>query len=111
MRNPDPAFHFDAESGSCFFDLMRIRIQLSTFLPDPSESAISFVCFVFRAPGCEKKVVEIAADYEQKRLLATKAIQQKPAGEERTPNSVWSGLGFSSSMPAAVIRYLRYLDL
>jgi hypothetical protein len=60
---------------------------------------------VFRAPGCEKKVVEIAADYEQKRLLATKAIQQKPAGEERTPNSVWSGLGFSSSMPAAVIRY------
>ena len=49
-------------------------------------------------------MVEIAADYEQKRLLATKAIQQKPAGEERTPNPVWSGLGFSSSMPAAVIR-------
>lgn len=25
-------------------------------------------------------------------------------GEPRTPNSVWSGLGFSSSMPEAVIR-------
>ena len=46
-----------------------------------------------RAPGCEKKVVEIAtADYEQKKLLATKAIQHKPMGEPRTPNSVWSGM-------------------
>merc|ERR1712142_801144 len=58
-----------------------------------------------RAPGCEKKVVQIAAaDYEHKKLLATKAIQNKPMGEPRTPNSVWSGLGFSSSMPEAVIR-------
>jgi len=58
-----------------------------------------------RAPGCEKKVVQIAtADYEHKKLLATKAIQHKPMGERRTPNSVWSGMGFSSSMPEAVIR-------
>eukprot|EP00092_Neocalanus_flemingeri_P091965 GFUD01116682.1.p1 GENE.GFUD01116682.1~~GFUD01116682.1.p1 ORF type:complete len:179 (-),score=47.96 GFUD01116682.1:809-1345(-) len=58
-----------------------------------------------RAPGCEKKVVQIAtADYEHKKLLATKAMQHKPMGEPRTPNSVWSGLGFSSSMPEAVIR-------
>merc|ERR550519_579982 len=58
-----------------------------------------------RAPGCEKKVVQIAtADYEHKKLLATKAMQHKPMGESRTPNSVWSGLGFSSSMPEAVIR-------
>ena len=59
-----------------------------------------------RAPGCEKKVVEIAtaADYEQKRLLATKAMHHKPMGEPRTPNSAWSGLGFSCSMPEAVIR-------
>merc|ERR1712142_1434572 len=35
-----------------------------------------------RAPGCEKKVVQIAtADYEHKKLLATKAIQHKPMGE------------------------------
>ena len=46
-----------------------------------------------RAPGCEKKVVQIAAaDYEHKKLLATKAIQNKPMGEPRTPNSVWSGI-------------------
>lgn len=51
-----------------------------------------------RAPGCEKK------DYEQKKLLATQAMKSKPMGEPRTPNSVWSGLGFSSSMPEAVIR-------
>ena len=45
-----------------------------------------------RAPGCEKKVVQIAtADYEHKKLLATKAMQHKPMGEPRTPNSVWSG--------------------
>ena len=46
-----------------------------------------------RAPGCEKKVVQIAtADYEHKKLLATKAIQHKPMGEPRAPNSVWSGM-------------------
>jgi len=58
-----------------------------------------------RAPGCEKKVVQIAtADFEHKKLLATKAMQHKPMGEPRIPSSVWSGLGFSSSMPEAVIR-------
>ena len=31
-------------------------------------------------------------------------MRSKPMGEPRTPNSVWSGLGFSSSMPEAVIR-------
>ena len=45
-----------------------------------------------RAPGCEKKVVEIAsADYDHQKLLAAKAIHQKPKGEMRTPNPVWSG--------------------
>ena len=57
-----------------------------------------YFLIIFRAPGCEKK------DYEQKKLLATQAMRSKPMGEPRTPNSVWSGLGFSSSMPEAVIR-------
>ena len=46
-------------------------------------------------------------DYDQKRLLATRAVQQqsKPcAGEPRTPTQTWSGLGFSNSMPENVIR-------
>merc|ERR1719427_1242463 len=57
-----------------------------------------------RAPGCEKKFVQTANDYEHKKFLATKAVKNKPMGEVRTPNAVWSGLGFSSSMPEAVIR-------
>ena len=43
-------------------------------------------------------------DYEAKRLLASKAKSLKPTGEERTPTPAWAGLGFSSSMPDAVLR-------
>ncbi|XP_014669291.1 PREDICTED: protein bicaudal C homolog 1-B-like [Priapulus caudatus] len=44
-------------------------------------------------------------DYEHKKLMATKAMQKKPVGSEsRTPTDTWSGLGFSKSMPDAVIR-------
>ena len=57
-----------------------------------------------RAPGCEKKIVTTLDDYEQKRLVATKARQHKPMGEPRTPNPGWAGLGFSSSMPEVVMR-------
>jgi len=61
-----------------------------------------------RAPGCEKKTLQLAVqtqmDYDQKKLLATKAIQTKPTGEPRTPTPSWSGLGFSNSMPESVIR-------
>jgi len=59
-----------------------------------------------RAPGCEKKSLEMAAqnltpfDYEQKRLLATKAMQSKPnASDFRVPTSAWSGYGLSQSIP------------
>ena len=46
----------------------------------------------------------IISDYDQKKLLATKAIQTKSTGEPRTPTPSWSGLGFSNSMPESVIR-------
>ncbi|XP_067215196.1 protein bicaudal C isoform X2 [Linepithema humile] len=60
-----------------------------------------------RAPGCEKKSLEMAAqqnltpfDYEQKKLLATKAMQNKPSGSDfRVPTSAWSGYGLSQSIP------------
>ena len=67
----------------------------------------------FKAPGCEKEVVQItesaaqgnlSQEYDSKKLLADKALQHKPDGDPRTPNRVWSGLGFSSSMPESVIR-------
>ncbi|XP_025156044.1 protein bicaudal C homolog 1 isoform X4 [Harpegnathos saltator] len=59
-----------------------------------------------RAPGCEKKTLEMAAqqnltpfDYEQKKLLAAKAMQSKPSGDYRVPTSAWSGYGLSQSIP------------
>ncbi|XP_029155698.1 protein bicaudal C homolog 1-B isoform X2 [Nylanderia fulva] len=60
-----------------------------------------------RAPGCEKKTLELAAqqhltpfDYEQKKLLATKAVQNKPSNSDfRVPTSAWSGYGLSQSIP------------
>ncbi|XP_070544405.1 protein bicaudal C homolog 1-like isoform X2 [Ptychodera flava] len=49
-----------------------------------------------------------ALDYEHKKLMATKAMQKRPLGSEvRTPTDMWSGLGFSRSMPEAVIREAR----
>lgn len=58
-----------------------------------------------RAPGCEMKSLQKQMDYDQKRLLATRAMQSKPSSNEpRTPTPSWSGLGFSSSMPESVIR-------
>ena len=68
-----------------------------------------------RAPGCEKKNLQMQqyraqqqqnrnVDFDEKRLLATRAIQSKPTGEPRTPTPAWSGLGFSNSMPEHMIK-------
>ncbi|KAK3602401.1 hypothetical protein CHS0354_030122 [Potamilus streckersoni] len=67
-----------------------------------------------RAPGIERKLLNTTllfsppysfnVDYEQKKLMANKAMQKKPFGESRIPTHVWSGLGFSKSMPEAAIR-------
>ncbi|KAL8619173.1 hypothetical protein ACOMHN_049955 [Nucella lapillus] len=43
-------------------------------------------------------------DYEQKKLLALKAMQKNPNGESRIPTDRWSGFGFSKSMPESAIR-------
>ena len=32
------------------------------------------------------------------------AMQKKPEGESRTPTDLWSGMGFSKSMPDTAIR-------
>ncbi|XP_043912342.1 protein bicaudal C homolog 1 [Protopterus annectens] len=78
-----------------------------------------------KAPGSERAAERAAAqqnllapqttysnmqayDYEQKKLLATKAMLKKPVVTEvRTPTNTWSGLGFSKSMPAETIKELR----
>ena len=73
--------------------------------PGPAVSSPSFFSHERRAPGCEMKSLQKQMDYEQKRLMATRAIQSKPtAGEPRTPVGSWSGLGFSNSMPEHAIR-------
>ncbi|XP_069055313.1 protein bicaudal C homolog 1-A-like [Pleurodeles waltl] len=58
----------------------------------------------------EKSNIEerLKADYERKKLLATKAMQRKPVVTEvRTPTDTWSGLGFSKSMPAEAVKELQ----
>ncbi|XP_059097133.1 protein bicaudal C homolog 1-like isoform X2 [Tigriopus californicus] len=64
-----------------------------------------------RAPGCEKKQLGQGPDtndqlplYEQKKLQATKARQQKPKGETRTPTANWAGWGFSQSLTDSMLR-------
>ncbi|XP_071952231.1 protein bicaudal C homolog 1-like isoform X2 [Antedon mediterranea] len=72
-----------------------------------------------RAPGCERKERErqiqkagemeclspFLLNYEQKKVLATRAMKKKPVvSEVRTPTATWSGLGFSKSMPESAIR-------
>lgn len=60
-----------------------------------------------RAPGCEKKTLEMVAqknltpyDYEQKKMMAVQAIQNKPKPTDyRVPTAAWSGYGLSQTMP------------
>ncbi|CAL7948010.1 unnamed protein product [Xylocopa violacea] len=76
------------------------NLDLSSMLSDLSVSDR-------RAPGCEKKSLEMAAqqnltpfDYEQKKMLAVKAVQTKPSSNDyRVPTSAWSGYGLSQSIP------------
>ncbi|RUS76830.1 hypothetical protein EGW08_015402 [Elysia chlorotica] len=65
------------------------------------------------SPGMERKdsatslfasPLQFAFDYEQKKLLAMKAMQKKPEGESRIPTDIWAGMGFSRSMPESAIR-------
>ncbi|KAB1271507.1 Protein bicaudal C-like protein 1 [Camelus dromedarius] len=99
-------------------------------LSDPELSAAESPLADKKAPGSERAAERAAAaqqnnerarlaprpsyvnmqafDYEQKKLLATKAMLKKPVVTEvRTPTNTWSGLGFSKSMPAETIKELR----
>ncbi|XP_072164676.1 protein bicaudal C homolog 1-like [Diadema setosum] len=82
-----------------------------------------------RAPGCERRERRLERkleqekelegedketassygdDYDKKKFLATKAMKKKPvAPEVRVPTDLWSGLGFSKSMPESAIREAR----
>ncbi|XP_066994611.1 protein bicaudal C [Anabrus simplex] len=71
-----------------------------------------------RAPGCEKKTLEIAAqrafsqeDREQKILQAYRAMQKQPNPSEiRVPTTAWSGYGFSQSSPVPEVKDNMFQD-
>ncbi|XP_012263434.2 protein bicaudal C isoform X1 [Athalia rosae] len=73
------------------------NLDLSSMLSDLSDR---------RAPGCEKKTLEMVAqsnltpfDYEQKKIMGVQAIQSKPsASDYRVPTSAWAGLGLSQTV-------------
>jgi len=45
-------------------------------------------------------------EYELRKQMAKNAMQSQVSGKVRTPTNAWSGLGFSNSMPEAVIKEL-----
>lgn len=50
------------------------------------------------------------ADYEQKKFLAVKALQNMPnTNEVRIPTSVWSGYGFSLTSPSSMLSGKEFL--
>ncbi|KAF5894277.1 protein bicaudal C 1-B-like isoform X1 [Clarias magur] len=85
------------------------HLRSDCLLSDPEPDTVADK----RAPGSERAAERIrlaphAFDYEQKKLLATKAMLKKPVVTEvRTPTNTWSGLGFSKSMPAESIKQIR----
>ncbi|KAL4597542.1 hypothetical protein GN956_G25940 [Arapaima gigas] len=106
------------------------HLHSDCLLSDSDSSASESPVADKRAPGSERAAERAAAaqqnsdrirltsqssfanmqafDYEQKKLLATKAMLKKPVVTEvRTPTNTWSGLGFSKSMPAETIKELR----
>ncbi|XP_051042835.1 protein bicaudal C homolog 1 isoform X2 [Phodopus roborovskii] len=106
------------------------HLHTDRLLSDPELSATESPLTDKKAPGSERAAERAAAqqnserarlassqppyahmqafDYEQKKLLATKAMLKKPVVTEvRTPTNTWSGLGFSKSMPAETIKELR----
>nr|XP_027222124.1 protein bicaudal C homolog 1-like [Penaeus vannamei] len=81
----------------------------------PSSSDINAISALLtdldrRAPGCEKKQIEMAAqkltlsDYSSKKVQAAKAMKEQVSSNPRTPTSNWSGYGFSKSLPGYIIR-------
>uniref|UniRef100_A0A023GGC7 Putative vigilin n=1 Tax=Amblyomma triste TaxID=251400 RepID=A0A023GGC7_AMBTT len=58
--------------------------------------------------GCERKVSFGSPlphlDYERRKLLATKAMQEHVGCTKRVPSSTWSGFGFSKSMPESMVK-------
>ncbi|KAM4032615.1 protein bicaudal C homolog 1 isoform 3-T4 [Anomaloglossus baeobatrachus] len=91
------------------------RLHTERLLSDSEMSSPEGPITDKKAPGSERAAEraaqqnsERAYDYEQKKLLATKAMLKKPVVTEvRTPTNTWSGLGFSKSMPAETIKELR----
>ncbi|XP_066945695.1 protein bicaudal C homolog 1-like isoform X30 [Macrobrachium rosenbergii] len=87
------------------------RSQYNSLALDPNTLSVMMTDIERRAPGCEKKRLELEhqkltslSDYNSKKLQAAKAMKEQVNTNPRTPTSSWSGYGFSKSMPGFMIR-------
>nr|XP_054773737.1 protein bicaudal C homolog 1-like isoform X1 [Lytechinus pictus] len=118
------------ESSISLFSNSNGSVTLNGYGTRSSESGCDSDSSDKRAPGCERRErrrerkleqeenqegadskdqsTPYGEDYDKKKFLATKAMKKKPmAPEVRVPTDLWSGLGFSKSMPESAIREAR----
>lgn len=60
-------------------------------------------CTGYHGPTVDKRqegFTRTPTDYEQKRISAIRAMQNRPSGAFRVPNNAWSGYGISHTSPA-----------
>nr|BAO98694.1 bicaudal C [Hemicentrotus pulcherrimus] len=121
------------ESSVSLFSNSNGSVTLNGYGTRSSESGCDSDSSDKRAPGCERRErrrerkleqeqqenqeggdpkelqsAPYGEDYDQKKFLATKAMKKKPVVPEvRVPTDLWSGLGFSKSMPEPAIREAR----
>lgn len=98
-RNSSPidlAFNVAPEAGSSGFDLSNVFADLNLIQSTGDHE---------KQQQQQEDVKEelsscLLSDFEQKKLMAVKAMQTKPnANDFRVPTPVWSGYGFSQSIP------------
>lgn len=111
LSKTTPVAQHQPAATSPFFSGMSARLQNGEKSPESSGAESDGSDKL--APGSERKSSSSALfatplpfpfDYEQKKLLAMKAMQKKPEGESRIPTDMWAGMGFSKSMPESAIR-------
>lgn len=103
MPNSDSDQEFSMAASS----LNRLQGLLDRHNLDDAGSSLMRQYRTAQAAVCDRLGLDhlppFPADYDQKKLLATKAMKLLPAGpESRVPTNSWSGYGFSRSMPECV---------
>ncbi|TMS37336.1 hypothetical protein L596_004289 [Steinernema carpocapsae] len=94
-------------------DFNRSQIVESKTMPDPEESPIAHSLLagakhieqqnsdIWKTPGIERK---FAKDREKMLFKANRAVYDSNLREVRQPTDLWSGYGFSNSLPADILK-------